>query len=127
MALPMVPKLKLSKPGTRAARKGFGSGRPPHVADVTIYRDGHIAYAGTLSSGGMTAKEAALGFPRSTLATHTEARASRLPLVAGDTMIIEGQYSPCPTCRGVMNKASQTSGAEIHYLWEDKMWSAGGK
>jgi len=73
------------------------------------------------------ADEAALGFPRSSLATHTEARAVRIPLQAGDTMIIEGQYPPCPSCKGAMNNAARAAGAEIHYLWEGLSWIAGGK
>lgn len=105
----------------------FGSGRPPHVADVTVYRRGHVTFADTLSSGGMTAEEAALGFPRSSLVTHAEARAMRIPLQAGDTMIIQGQYPPCPSCKGAMRNTASSSGAEIHYFWESQRWTAGGR
>jgi hypothetical protein len=56
----------------------------------------------------MTEAEKALGFPQSTLATHTEARAVKeIPLKPGETMRIEGQYPPCPSCRGKMNKKRQ--------------------
>jgi hypothetical protein len=104
----------------------FASGKGAHTALVTVFRDGSVAAADTLVSGGMTAEEAALGFPRSSLATHTEARAVTLiPLREGDTMIIQGQYPPCPTCKGAMNKAAAASGAEIHYIWGDNSWSAG--
>jgi hypothetical protein len=75
----------------------------------------------------MTAVERALGFPRSSLATHTEARAARqIPLRKGDTMIIEGSYPPCPSCKGAMNQAARESGATIHYFWESFSWVAGG-
>jgi hypothetical protein len=74
----------------------------------------------------MTAEESALGFPRSTLATHTEARAVRVPMQRGDVMIIQGQYAPCPSCKGAMNRAARETGATIHYLWENQVWTAGG-
>jgi hypothetical protein len=109
-----------------AAGKAFSSGRAPHSANVTVYRNGDAAHVETLSSGNMTATEAALGFPKSSLATHTEARAAGIPLQRGDTMIIEGQYPPCPSCKGAMNKAAASSEAEIHYMWGSQTWVAGG-
>ncbi|WP_437570523.1 RHS repeat-associated core domain-containing protein [Sorangium sp. So ce542] len=99
----------------------------PACRGCEIYRRGHIKFVDTLSSGAMTTEEAALGFPRSSLATHTEARAARIPLQAGDTMIIQGQYPPCPSCKGAMKNAASSSGAEIHYLWKDQHWTAGGQ
>lgn len=42
-------------------------------------------------------------------------------------MIIEGSYAPCTSCRGAMNNAASSSGAEIHYTWGDKVWTARGK
>jgi len=92
-----------------------------------VYRDGHIALADTLTSGGMTAEEAALGFPRSSLATHTEARAARIPLQNGDTMFLEGRYPPCPSCKGAMNRAAASTGADIYYFWEDRVWTTEGQ
>ncbi|WP_437582058.1 hypothetical protein [Sorangium sp. So ce887] len=59
--------------------------------------------------------------------THTEARIARIPLQAGDTMIIQGQYPPCPSCKGAMRNTASSSGAEIHYFWENQRWTAGGK
>ncbi len=103
----------------------FASGRGAHTALVTVFRDGHIVAADTVVSGSMTVEEAALGFPKSSLATHTEARAVKFGLQEGDTMIIQGQYAPCPACKGAMNKAAAESGAEIHYLWGDQSWTAG--
>jgi hypothetical protein len=68
----------------------------------------------------MTAAEKALGFPRSTLATHTEARAvSQIPMKPGEVMGIEGQYPPCKSCQGKMRAAAQESGATIKYTWEE--------
>jgi len=62
----------------------FGSGRGPHHADYLVTGP-NGARMGSASSGGMTAAESALGFPRSSLATHTEARVA--PTVrAGERM-----------------------------------------
>jgi RHS repeat-associated protein len=113
--------------GTKVPPFRFGSGRPPNVADVTIYRNGQIVFADTIQSGNMTPGEAALGFPKKTLATHTEARTARgvtFPfLEAGDTVIMEGDYKPCNSCKGAMNRAAVNTGAQFFYLWEDQMWN----
>lgn len=112
---------------TNTGTRTFGSGKPPHVADVTVTRNGEVVSQQTLRSGNMTPDEAALGFPRSTLATHTEARAVRsTSLEAGDDMLISGQYPPCPSCKGAMNQATRSSGASITYQWPDGTWTAGG-
>ena len=104
---------------------GFSSGKPPHVAEVTVTRNGEEVYSGVFKSGNMTPEEAALGFPRSSLATHTEARAVRqVSLQAGDSMLIKGQYPPCPSCKGAMNKAARSSNADIKYTWNDNEWDA---
>jgi hypothetical protein len=106
---------------------GFSSGKPPHIAEVTVTRDGEEVFSGVFKSGNMTPEEAALGFPRSSLATHTEARAVRqVPLQAGDQMLIKGQYPPCPSCKGAMNRTAREAGADITYTWDDKMWVARG-
>ena len=105
---------------------GFSSGRGPHTAEVTVTRNGQQVVKQTVESGNMTAAEKALGFPRSSLATHTEARAvTKIPLQAGDEMVIKGQYSPCPSCKGAMNTAASQSGARIIYTWPDGTWIAG--
>ena len=49
----------------------------------------------TFESGNMTEEEKALGFPLSTLATHTEARASKTELQPGDVMNIQGDAVSC--------------------------------
>lgn len=99
----------------------FASGKGPHTALVEIFDAlGNLRESGVITSGNMTAAEAALKFPRSSLATHTENRAARgSVLAAGETMIITGQYRPCPSCKGAMNKASRESGATIKYRWKD--------
>jgi RHS repeat-associated protein len=105
----------------------FGTGRPPHTAKVTVTRDGKVVSESTVQSGNMTPSEAALGFPRSSLSTHTEARAARgNNLQKGDTMTIQGQYRPCPSCKGYMNRAARDSGATIRYEWDGNVWEAGG-
>ena len=105
----------------------FGTGKPPHVAQVEVTRQGETVVNQTLRSGSMTAEEAALGFPKSSLATHTEARAAtKIPLRAGDEMVIRGQYPPCPSCKGYMNRAAQQQGASIRYEWPGGSWTARG-
>lgn len=113
------------KPEAGDAGSEFGSGEGPHTASVTVTRGGEVVSSGTEESGDMTPEEAALGFPQSTLATHTEARAVRhYPLEPGDIMEINGQYPPCPTCKGVMNRAASSQGATIIYLWPGGKWTS---
>lgn len=92
--------------------------RPPHSASVTVRRGTGEVFRGELTSGNMTPQEAALGYPRNSLATHTEARAVRRPdLQPGDVMTIDGQYDPCTSCRTAMNTAARWLGITIHYMW----------
>lgn len=71
----------------------------------------------TLNSGNMTDAEKSLGFPKSTLSTHTEARAvNRYPLSKGERMEIIGQYPPCNSCRGKMRGGTKNGGI-IDYKW----------
>ncbi|MFF7106231.1 RHS repeat-associated core domain-containing protein [Pseudomonas sichuanensis] len=112
----------------------FGSGKGVHTAVVNVHdSDGeHTVVSCILHSGNMTEEERSLGFPRSSLATHTEARAvKQIPLQQGDVMVIDGQYPPCPSCKGKMNRASAETGAKIQYTWpengETKTWTAGQK
>ena len=91
----IVGMLAMYAPSGRA----FGSGKGPHTAQVTVVRNGEVVYNNTFDSRNMTADEAALGFPQSTLATHSEYRAAnQVPLQSGDVMTIQGQYPPCPSC-----------------------------
>lgn len=43
-------------------------------------------------------------------------------------MLIEGEYAPCPSCKGKMNARAAETGAEIEYRWaedgETKSWKA---
>ena len=85
-----------------------------------------------ITSGGMTDAERSLGFPKSTLATHTEARiVKRYPLTEGQRMEIIGQYPPCNSCRGKMrhadgitlvwgNQNETENGGIIDYKWINK-------
>jgi len=121
--------LMSSGSGSAATREGgkFGSGKPSHTAEVTVERDGNVVSQETVKSGGMTPDEAKLGFPKSSLATHTEARAVRSSsLSPGDKMIIKGQYPPCPSCKGRMSSAARESGATIEYHWDGKVWIVAG-
>ncbi|MDG1331785.1 MAG: hypothetical protein P8P74_05615 [Crocinitomicaceae bacterium] len=100
----------------------FGSGKGTHNATVNVYdSSGGLIHSEAFQSGNMTATEKALGFPQSTLATHTEARAvKKLPLEPGQTMEILGEYPPCNSCKGKMRAASGV-GATIDYKWADDL------
>jgi hypothetical protein len=94
---------------------------------------GNRVHREVFTSGNMTPAEKALGFPQSTLATHTEARATKkVPLSAGQRMQIIGQYPPCNSCKGRMNARAATTGASVEYIWKDpatgkmKKWKAKG-
>jgi hypothetical protein len=114
--------------GGEAVKTTFGTGRPAHVARVRVYREGKVVSDSVERSGNMTDAERALGFPKSTLATHTESRAVRnTPLQSGDHMLIDGQYAPCSPCKGAMNRAKTDTGAEITYRWPDGEWKARGR
>uniref|UniRef100_UPI00384DEDC3 hypothetical protein n=1 Tax=Diaphorobacter aerolatus TaxID=1288495 RepID=UPI00384DEDC3 len=108
----------------------FGSGKGTHTARVTVQKaNGTSKPCGVFQSGNMTPDEKALGFPKNSLATHTEARAtSQVPLEVGDHMIIDGQYPPCPSCKGKMNARAAQTGATIQYNWpengQQKTWIA---
>jgi RHS repeat-associated protein len=96
--------------------KGVVSGR--HNANIRILSDGKTVSKSREVSGNMTAKQKAMGFPKGSLASHTEAKAIRNNrLKAGQEMRITGQLPPCPTCKGVMNKAARETGAKIRYRW----------
>jgi hypothetical protein len=104
-----------------ALRKILGADyRPPHSATWVLRRGGRVSY-GKVNSGGidrMTPEERALGFPRSTLATHTEARTiKKVQLLPGDFLEIRGQYNPCGSCMRGMQEAARASGATIRYWW----------
>ncbi|MGE9553172.1 RHS repeat-associated core domain-containing protein [Erwinia amylovora] len=114
----------------------FGTGKGTHTANATLYdSEGNIKAQGVWQSGNMTAEEKALGFPRSTLATHTEARITREldeRAAPGDKLVIDGQYPPCTSCKGKMNTFKLNTSAEVVYKWPDeggesKEWTATGK
>ncbi|CAM4372274.1 hypothetical protein TAEQ797_07975 [Taylorella equigenitalis] len=98
-----------------------GKRRPPHKATVTVTdKNGVVKHKSNLVSGNMTEAEKKLGFPNNSLATHTENRATRLiDLNQGDTMLIEGQYRPCPRCKGAMRVKAEESGAKVIYTWPE--------
>jgi hypothetical protein len=102
-----------------ALRKVLGSNyRPPHSATAILRRNGVEVSRQPLRSGNMTAEERALGFPKNTLATHTETRAvKQAGLRPGDNFEIQGQYDPCGSCMRAMQDAATNSGATITYWW----------
>ena len=98
----------------------FGSGKGTHHATANVYdSNNNLIHSEPFQSGNMTPSEKALGFPQSTLATHTEARAvKKIPLEPGHRMEILGQYPPCNSCKGKMRGAS-AGGAIVDYHWID--------
>jgi hypothetical protein len=113
------------RPNDDALIKAQGSDyRPPHAASAWIARGGHEVSRTDLVSGNITDAEAALGWPRSMLASHTEARAVNLPdLQRGDTLGILGQYDPCPGCVVAMQRAAAEHGITVEYHWADQVRS----
>ena len=115
----------------------FGSGKGTHNAIATLYdSSGNVKATGIWQSGNMTPDEAVLGFPKSTLATHTEARITRElspQAVPGDRLVIEGEYPPCNSCKGKMNAFKGSTGADVEYRWASgdgatpEVWNAKSK
>jgi len=115
----------------------FGSGKGAHNAIATLYDSrGNVRATGIWQSGNMTPDEAALGFPKSTLATHTEARITRelsSQARTGDRLLIEGEYPPCNSCKGKMNAFKGSTGADVEYRWplgdgtSKEVWNAKSK
>ena len=102
-----------------------------HNANVTVRdADGKIVSHHREVSGNMTDAEKSLGFPKNTLASHTEARAVKTPLQPGQSMPVTGQKPPCPSCKGKMNKTAGETGASIRYQWRQdgktQRWNANG-
>jgi RHS repeat-associated protein len=100
----------------------FSTGKGTHTAIINVYdSSGNRVSRDVLKSGNMTPEEKALRFPKSTLATHTEARAMKqIPLGEGQRMEIFGMYPPCKSCKGKMNAKAAETGADITYIWKDK-------
>ena len=105
-----------------AKGKSFGSGKGTHHATVKV-TDGQgnqIGPTRNFQSGNMTPEEKQLGFPKNSLATHTEARATRnVPLTQGQTMTIDGEYPPCNSCKGKMRAKAESTGGKVTYNWEE--------
>ncbi|RMS63399.1 hypothetical protein ALP62_101787 [Pseudomonas syringae pv. aceris] len=99
----------------------FSSGKGTHNAIATLYDSkGNVKTSGAWQSGNMTPDEAALGFSKSTLATHAEARITRELhhlAVPGDKLVVEGEYPPCNSCKGKMNSFKGATGADVEYRW----------
>jgi hypothetical protein len=113
-----------NNPNVLQAKKGQMS---PHEARMTVVRDGKVVADKNLTSANMTPEEKALGFPKSMLAAHTEARGLRgmeSELRPGDKVVFEGYNSPCAPCKGIMNRVSRETGADIEYVWKGQAWKA---
>jgi hypothetical protein len=93
--------------------------RPRHEATVfSINKKGEILWSGKFVSGNATPAEKELGWPQSSLVTHTERRATdQVPLESGGRLYITGQYDPCTTCQGAMRAKAEESGTTIIYWW----------
>jgi hypothetical protein len=100
----------------------FSKGVDPnhHNANVRVSENGKTVSKSREVSGNMTPEQKAKGFPRGQLDSHTEPKALRKhALKEGQTMTITGQKPPCPTCKGVMNKAARETGAKVRYQWRE--------
>ncbi|HEU5333637.1 MAG TPA: DUF6531 domain-containing protein [Actinocrinis sp.] len=117
-----------------------------HHAQVTVYdANGQVRHSYGMVSGFTSDEEHALGWPNSSMATHTEARVGRMsgasatvpipndpyfntrPVQAGDHVIIEGEQAPCPQCRGAMTRLKNELGVNVTYNWGPTMqhiWQA---
>lgn len=95
--------------------------RPPHDAIVKVVdQDGHVVGHERVHSGGSTKeRRREVGLIKANQEVHTEAKAVRnIPLKAGQTMYISGQYDPCGPCRSTMQAAADRTGARINYQWQ---------
>lgn len=112
----------------RLGPKGVDPGG--HNANVLVRdAEGSVVAHQRFVSGNMTLEEQALGFPKSMMASHTEARAVQaIELQSVGRMNITGQRPPCPTCKGAMNRTATETGATIRYQWRQDgktlVWTA---
>ncbi|QES57340.1 hypothetical protein DEJ51_26765 [Streptomyces venezuelae] len=126
---------------------------PGHTADVTIEDvDGNVRLSYSVRSGNASGPEKALGGGYNTeAATHTENRVGRMsgasagrnpipgdpyagivPVDKGETVRLMGQRSPCPRCKGAMNRMVKELEVTVVYSWASPLgagdWVAtGGK
>ncbi len=117
VAAAVLEKRRAANPELAKARE---SRRQPHEATVKVTEGGKIVGSPQkLVSGGVTPEQAAaLGDWEASLASHTEAKAvNEVPLKAGQTMWITGQYDPCGSCRAAMRATANSTGGTIVYWW----------
>lgn len=113
---------RASKPNDVERWKGpDGEKRPvPHEATaVATDATGREVWRGREISGNMTPAEKDLGYPKNSLATHTEVRlVNNAQLPRGGTLKITAQYDPCDNCQRVMREAAKRTGCTISYWWQ---------
>lgn len=97
---------------------------PPHRASATVYdRYGQAISPTTYwTSGGMTAEQHTLGYPTSTLSSHTEQQIIRNDEIQeamgpGNVLRINGQYPPCPSCQAGMTTFAAQTGGTVEYSY----------
>jgi RHS repeat-associated protein len=109
----------------------FGlSKRPPHPAKMTIWDErGNLILSQDLVSGEMTDEQKQLAPRAAQKDTHTEAKASKFPMRPGWTMLVEGSYDICSSCKGYLNRATVANGGTFVYVANNKdVWvSTGGR
>jgi RHS repeat-associated protein len=101
--------------------------RAPHSATLTMYdAQGNFVARADLKSGNMTAAERAKGYPQGPLDSHTEARATVMPVTkqAGAFIVLEGVYPPCSPCKGKMREHAEQHKVTWVYRWSGKVWVA---
>ncbi|WP_329568549.1 LamG-like jellyroll fold domain-containing protein [Kitasatospora sp. NBC_01266] len=119
---------------------------PNHLADVTVYDSKGVARGANPGEEGPATYYAGRGIPtekaqgpwKGGMATHTEARATRVagspwpywktgddpllgraPAAEGDTYYVEGQLPPCSWCQVAMEEAAGNTGTNWVYTWLD--------
>lgn len=94
--------------------------RMPHEAEVWVNgKAGKRLRSDRFTSGGVKDLDVAEhGFNEANTLSHTEAKALReLGIHRGETMYINGRYAPCRFCLARMQKAVDTFGGTVVYLW----------
>ncbi|WP_188539246.1 hypothetical protein [Kocuria dechangensis] len=94
--------------------------RMPHEAEVWVNgKAGKRLRSDRFTSGGVKDLDVAEhGFNEANTRSHTEAKALReLGIHPGETMYINGRYAPCRFCLARMQKAVDTFGGTVVYLW----------
>jgi hypothetical protein len=105
-----------------------------HNLVASLYRDGNLISERQFASGDPSAGELQIaqqqGLAEPWRIGDTENRAIRaIDLQPGDSLVLDGQFTPCESCQSAMISRSMETGAEIQYRFLDHagnvwIWSA---